>query len=216
MLKNVAEKFEYEYSREELENLANNIFKKMILLNISLPDLAKQIGMEYQTLWRIAYKKSSYMPNLRVLFPIANFFEVTVADLLKNPNLPQYVPLIRIKDVYEYLNNKLSINSDDNYDKILCTEYLHEHAFALAIQSSYLERIMPIKYVFKPYTKIINDSYVFIRYKGIQDLFIKINHITIDQIEAINVYNNKIIQLKQNKIEVLALAVKQIVDNDLI
>jgi transcriptional regulator with XRE-family HTH domain len=209
----VVEKAEYNYT--ELENLSNNILKKMVSLNITLPDLAKIIGMEYQTLWRIAYKKNNYMPNLRVLFPIANFFGVTVADLLKNPNIPQYIPIINIQDVHKHLLSKLP-TSLGKYKKILCNEYVHESAFALEIESNYLERLIPIKYVFKPYSKVIENSYTLFRYDNHYNFLFNIVHISRKNISGINMHNGESCQLRKDAVAPLALAIKQLMDNDLI
>lgn len=213
---NVAGKLEQENYNEELDNLSNNILKKMVLLNSTLPELAKLIGIEYQTLRRLAYKKNNYLPNLRVLFPIADFFNVTVADLLKNPNIPQYVPVINIKDVAGYLLAGDKLNITTGYEKIFCSEYVHECAFALKINVNYMERITPIKYIFKPYAKIIVNTYILFEYEGLGNQFFRVNGISDKFIEGTGVYNNEPRRFKISQIAVLALAVKQVMDNDLI
>lgn len=217
MNNNLIDRSEQNYSSEELANLANNIFKKIAQQNLTLPELAKKIGVEYQTLWRIAYQKEGYMPSLRVLFPIADFFAVTIADLLKNPNLPQYVPLIQLHQVEKHLLEG-DMTSVERNQKVFCSEYIHEKAFAIELTTQHLETLMPIRYVFKPYDKIINDGYMLLQIKNdLRMVFAKLSFIQqTDLVKAVNLIDSTTNTFSVSEIYILALAVKQMVDYDLI
>ena len=205
----------YGYSSEEMDNLSNNILKKMAKLGVTLPELAKIMGVNYHTLLRITNQKESYSPNLRALLPIADFFHVTVADLLKNPNLPQYVPLLNVGDVEDYLLNQTALNNQDS-EKIFCNEYIHEKAFALNIQHPYLGGSLKTVYICKPRNKISNCSHIFFKYEKTKYFFVKVLSIESDVVNCIEIQSDTHVKFNLNSMDILAVAIKQIVDNDLL
>ena len=213
-MSNTARKLAEDSCMLELNNLSNNILKKMVSLNTTLPELANMIGIEYQTLWRITNPKNNYMPTLRVLLPIANFFNVTVADLLKNPNMPQYIPIIDINKVSTYISSEINLTSNvDSNEKILCNEYIHEQAFALNVYSN---KKICTTYIFKPYNKINKNIYTILRYKNEQNLFVYVNNISGNNISATSIFDNEVYEMVSDSVVSLAIAVKQIMNNDLI
>jgi DNA-binding XRE family transcriptional regulator len=200
----------------ELSNLSHNIYKKMAELGIKLPELANLIGIEYQTLWRITNTPGNYAPNLKALFPIANFFNVTISDLLKNPNLPQYVPILTLSEISTYLE---SIKTPDlsNHQKILCKTHIHQKAFALEFYSRYFGPKLLIKYIFKPYNKINLGNHLLFEYNDKKDCykFAIINSIDEEKIGCTLIVDEEMMFYDKNEVKPVALAVRKLMDDDL-
>lgn len=197
-------------SREELDNLRANILKKILQLNIKLPKLAELIGMPYQSLWRITYEEK-YTPNISSLYNIADFLEVSVADLLKSPDLPQYIPIINFNEVENFLNDYLQTNL---YEKVLSPEYIHESAFAIQIKQQQFNISFTSTFIFKPYNKI--KVGVFLIKSENKILAVNILKVSTKHIEAVDISLGNLYKMEVNSLEILAIAIKQIVYNSLI
>jgi|GEM_PF-4453327 len=200
------------FTYEELDNLKNNIIKKIAQLNISLPELAKLMNIEYQTLRRITYREDGYFPNFRMLYPIADFFDVTVSDLLKNPNLPQYIPIINLSDVNHFLTNNLETK---NGKTIFCEKHVHVNAFAINIEIEQYGSFATQTFIFKPFTKFMVDALLLITYEDRYYLF-KVNEETERTISGYSVTTNNQLSFKKDQVNVLGIATKQIMNNELL
>ncbi|MDQ5920957.1 MAG: Cro/C1-type DNA-binding domain [Pseudomonadota bacterium] len=196
-------------THEELDNLRTNIFKKMVQLNIKLPQLAELIGMPHTSLWRITNEGAK--PNIESLYPIADFFGVTLADLLKSPDMPQYIPLINVCEVLDFLNGSLSVK---NYDTILSTEHVHENAFAISLLVEQFGMLTDNIFIFKPFHKLHEGNIGIIKIDG-NYLVIKVNAILKnDQFQVTDLQNNHMQNI--NTLNPLAIAVKIVVHNNLL
>ena len=200
------------FSYEELDNLKSNIIKKLMQLNTTLPDLAKDIGIEYQTLRRITYREETYIPNLRALYPIAEYFDVAISDLLKNPNIPQYVPLISIAETEEYLSGS---NSFNNYKTVFSHEFVHEKAFAIEIETNQYGMSMKTTYILKPYKKLSLGSFILLK-KANQYFFLRVTKIDQSEIYAILIPSEKLIKFNSDDVNVIGIAITQILNNSLL
>jgi transcriptional regulator with XRE-family HTH domain len=199
-------------SREELINLRTNILKKMALLDIKLPEFATLVGASYQALRRITYDTESSLPNITTLYPIADFFGVTVADLLKYPNMPQYVPIVKLYEVEDYLK---SPSDYEDREKILLTEYVDKDAFAITINNKQYDVMLENTFIFKPTTKISMDNLLLIKY--MQNLMlIHVLNIKDNNVNLINITDNKELEIPSTQITTLGIGVKLMVNNDLI
>lgn len=200
----------HDTGNEELDNLRINIYKKLAQQNIKLPKLAELIGIPHASLWRIT--NEGFHPNMQSLYPIAKYFGVSVADLLKSPDLPQYIPIISIEEIERYINDKLEI---DHYDTVLSNEYIHEQAFGVNLTSKQYGISSVSTLIFRPAKKLNEENLGIVYYLG-KYYLVKITHVSPDQtIEGINLINEESLQLKDDY-QVIAIAVKQILENDLI
>ena len=200
------------FSYEELDNLKSNIIKKLIQLNTTLPELAKQIGIEYQTLRRITYREEKYIPNLRALYPIAEYFDVTISDLLKNPNVPQYVPLISVSEVEGYLNES---NNFDNYKTVFSDDFVHEKAFAINIETIQYGKQVRTTFILKPSNKLSVGNFILLK-KTKEYYFLRVTQINNSEINAILIPSEKLIKFTSDEVYVIAMGIKQILNNNLL
>ena len=202
-----------QYSANELNNLSKNIRAKAIKLGITLPKLAEMINIDYVTLTRIVNPKDDYMPNLKALAVIASFFEVGIGDLLTNPDMPQYVPILQLYEVETFLK-------DNNFkltgiNTVFSNEFVHEKAFAISVSSEYFGQILEIKFLLKPYDKIKINSHVLLKLND-KFYFLKIIEYSIDYIIGNNLQENVNIQLTTKGVKVIAIATKMLFNNKLI
>ncbi len=196
-----------------LDNVAYNIYKKMFELKITLPEIARMIGIEYQTLRRITEQKSNYNPNFKALCLIADFFNVTVADLLGSPNVGQYIPILEYKDAEKYLDSKNDFDIS-KFQRIFCDRYIHQNSFACEINCEYFGSKLLMKYIFKPYEKIDVGNHLLLKnknqyYLGIVELIDK------NKFKLLTIGNAESVELNINQTKIIALAVKQILNDDL-
>lgn len=197
-----------------LSNVAHNIYKKMFELKITLPDIAKMIGIEYQTLWRITEQKDGYNPNFKALTQIANFFNVTVSDLLRNPFVGQYIPILKDYEVEPYLSHDVDFDSSKS-KRIFCEEKIHQDSFAVEVSHGYFGQEVPITYVFRPYDKPDLNKHLLFKFRDLLCLGL-INAISKSSFKIMLISERKIIETRIDEVKILALAVKQILNNDLI
>lgn len=113
----------------EVQNIANNILQKLKVLDIKLPRLAELADVDYFTLRKIINCEPGYLPNLRVLIKLADFFNISTGDLINFCNLPQYIPDIELVTVEPFLNKELSEFELQN--TIFCDSYVHKEAFSI-------------------------------------------------------------------------------------
>jgi transcriptional regulator with XRE-family HTH domain len=200
------------FSYEELDNLKSNIIKKLMQLNTTLPELAKLIGIEYQTLRRITYREEKYIPNLRALYPIAEYFDVTISDLLKNPNVPQYVPLLSVSEVEGYLNES---NNFDNYKTVFSDNFVHEKAFAINIETIQYGKQVRTTFILKPSNKLSVGNFILLK-KTKEYYFLRVTQINNSEINAILIPSEKLIKFTSDEVYVIAMGIKQILNNNLL
>lgn len=200
------------FSYEELDNLKSNIIKKLMQLNTTLPELAKLMGIEYQTLRRITYREEKYIPNLRALYPIAEYFDVTISDLLKNPNVPQYVPLISVSEVEDYLNGS---NNFDNYKTVFSDDFVHEKAFAINIETIQYGKQVETTFILKPSNKLSFGNFILLK-KSKEYYFLRVTQINNSEINAILIPSEKLIKFIADEVCVIGVGIKQILNNKLL
>lgn len=197
-------------SREELENLRANVQKKLVQLNIKLPQLAKLIGMPYQSLWRIV-NEEFYMPNINSLYIIADYFETQLGNLFISPDLPQYIPILEIGNIIDYLYNG---DIRDKTHQILSSEYIHESAFAVLINQEHYGIKFTSTMIFKPHSDL-SEGIFLAMYKD-KLIIINIMNMFNDFIQYIDLLTGNQSDVPENSVKILAIAVKLLVDNDLI
>lgn len=206
--------FNNQYSINELENLSRNIRAKAIKLGISLPKLSEMIGIDYVTLTRIVNYKNEYMPNLKALSVIANFFEVRIGDLLTNPDMPQYIPILQMSEIKNFLEKD---NFDlTNLETIFSNEWIHEKAFAISLPYKYFENNIDVKFLLKPYNKLKVDKHLLIRCDLNTYYFLKIIGYVDHTIIGINLIKNETVKLITTNTEIIAIACKMLFNNNLI
>lgn len=128
-----------------IQNLSNCINDKMAILNIKLPQLAKEADVDYFTLRKIVNREIDYMPNLRIILKLARYLNVKEGDLLNYQELPQYVPIIKKENILEFLNNE---NKKDFgfKNKVFSEKYIHDNAFAIKEVSN--ELLLPCEIIY--------------------------------------------------------------------
>ncbi len=196
-----------------LDNIAYNIYKKMFELKVTLPEIAKMIGIEYQTLRRITEQKNNYNPNFKALCLIADFFNVTVSDLLGSPSVGQYIPVLEYKDAEKYLDSKNDFDIS-KFQRIFCDRYIHQNSFACEINYEYFGSKLLMKYIFKPYDKIDLGNHLLLKnedqyYLGIVEL------IDNNKLKLLTISDTASMEFNINQTKIIALAVKQILNDDL-
>jgi transcriptional regulator with XRE-family HTH domain len=196
-----------------LDNIAYNIYKKMFELKVTLPEIARMIGIEYQTLRRITEQKNNYNPNFKALCLIADFFNVTVSDLLGSPNVGQYVPLLEYKDAENYLDSKNDFDIS-KFQRIFCDRYIHQNSFACEINCEYFGSKLLLKYIFKPYDKIGLGNHLLLRNKDRHYLGI-VESINDSKLNLLTIGDAKSKEFNISQTKIIALAVKQILNDDL-
>ncbi len=212
MIKKNLKEFDDFITNDELDNVRSNILRKLAQLDTTLPELAKLIQIEYQTLRRITYENANYVPNLRALYPIASFFEVTVADLLKNPLMPQYIPLLDVLEIENHLNTS---EHDTKHERIFCDEHVHVKAFAINVLIEQFGQNLLNTFIMKPYNKIIAQKFILIRDINMHYFFIKVLENKNNELKATIITTDKQVIFNTNNVMVIGIAVKQVLNNDL-
>lgn len=202
------------YSANELNNLSKNIRAKAIKLGVTLPKLAEMMGIDYVTLTRIVNYKPDYLPNLKALSIIAKFFEVGIGDLLTNPNIPQYLPILQLNEVALFF-------SDDKFDlsnkkTLFSNTWIHDKACAIAVPSGYFGKQVEINFLLKPHNSIKIDSHLLITYKKKEFYFLKIAEYTDEFIVGTNLITNEALKLTTTEVSIVAIASKMFFNNSLI
>ncbi len=131
-----------------LQNISNCINDKMAILNVKLPELAKDADVDYFTLRKIINQEIGYMPNLRIIIKLAHYLGIKVGDLLTYHDLPQYIPIIDKCNVSDFLIEYKLIPNHKN--KIFSEKYIHEKAFAIKELSTNLISPAEIIYICYP------------------------------------------------------------------
>ena len=165
---------------EVLDNIIESITNKLSILKISLRKLAIDADVDYHTLRNILNK--STLPNLRILIKIANYLEMSPAELISQENDPQKIPIINRDEVLTFIQNKEAFQNKPTYK---LNEFIHPSAFAIAEVSS--EFIIPAEVIYvcfhgskntsfeenQVYLVGINSQLQFIRIKSIQNNMIQ-------------------------------------------
>lgn len=144
-----------------IQNISNCINDKMAILNIKLPQLAKEADVDYFTLRKIVNHEIDYMPNLRIILKLAKYLNVKKGDILNYHELPQYVPIIKKDNVLEFLKNNKKDFGFKN--KVFSEKYIHEKAFAIKELSN--ELLLPCEIIYICYpnqNKILTKDQVYL------------------------------------------------------
>ena len=130
-----------------IENISNCITDKLSILNIKLPQLAKDADLDYFTLRKIVNQEIGYMPNLRILIKLASYLNIKVGDLLNYSDLPQYIPILSKTDIFDFLSDKINVYGFEN--TVFNEKYIHAKAFA--VKETCVDLIIPTEIVYLCY-----------------------------------------------------------------
>ena len=155
----------------ELKNLAFKINATRKQLECSLSQLAELMGVDYNLIRRISLMAD--LPKVSSLLPIAKYYKVKVADLLKYEHLVQYLPSFSIEDTGK-LNSFLKtgfISSD--VPEIFSETFVGERAFILKCKATFMSYTSDVLYTIKPFVNFVsNKSFL------VQNLKTSLFHIT--------------------------------------
>jgi transcriptional regulator with XRE-family HTH domain len=191
----------------ELDNVKINIVKKAQQLDVSMPELAVLADISYKSLWR--FMNDTNVPNYEILDKIAKFLNITVSELLSYPESKTFdIPIIELTNIQDFINCNALI--DNEY--IVVNEFIDKNSFAIRLNKTNQQNI----YIFKPYDKIIKGIVIF--QNNSDFVLAKIFEINNDCIRFFNLSKQKqySYQLSIDDIKIIALAVKQIVNSDLL
>lgn len=132
------------------EKLSDNLNQLMAEIHISSDELARQTGLPASTIKKIR-NRFNLNPTLATLMPLAQFFSLTLGQLVGEEPLP----IVRLKSSPPKTLNTLHHipqlswaeailwpTSDIRPDVMLATEFKHsEHAFALSVEEDGLENL---------------------------------------------------------------------------
>ena len=205
--------FEEPLESNEVQNVANNILQKLKILDIKLPRLAELADVDYFTLRKIINSEPGYLPNLRVLIKLADFFNISTGDLMNFSNLPQYIPDIELSSVELFLNNKLSEFELQN--KIFCDSYVHKEAFSIKRTMLNFNIETVINNICYPTAKFFKNGIFIVKIMGELN-FIQVNNVRENLIyfKYENSQDNESIEI--SKIQPLAVVVRFIMDQGII
>ena len=198
---------------QELDNIASNIEHKIKLLNIKLPKLAELANVDYFTLRKLVNKEDDYMPNLRILIKLATFFNITTGDLINYNKLPQYIPIINIKHINDFLNNDIS--EFELQDTILCEHYVHEHAFSIKRPLLNFNINTFVHHVCYPTNQFYKDGIFIVELKN-QITFIQVHNIKNNKLYFNNGDSKQLIDIDIQYVKPLAMVVKFLLNQNLI
>jgi transcriptional regulator with XRE-family HTH domain len=111
----------------ELLNLSTKLAKECKEKNFSIPKFAEMLGLGEMTLRRILDPASTYSPNLKMLYPIADYFNCNITDLFAETYIIKVLTFTSLK---EFQNN--IAHSEVNhglisslYDKCCTHKFVH-------------------------------------------------------------------------------------------
>ena len=195
----------------ELDNVKKNILRKSEQLNVSIPELSKLANIPYQSLWR--FMNDINIPNYDILNRIAKFLNISVAELLSPPRKDPYsVPLVELSHIQDFLNNELQVITSEF---VTTDEYMNNKSFAIKIDNNNQENI----YIFTPFQQLVKAIIILQNQNNGEFTLAKIFNINHEYVEFFDLINSK--QQRPHKlnigdIQVIALAVKQIIKNNLL
>lgn len=175
----------------ELKNLASKINATRKQLECSLSQLAELMGVDYNLIRRISLMAD--LPKVSSLSPIAKYYKVKVADLLKYEHLVQYLPSFSIEDT-DKLNNYLNtgmISSD--IPEIFSENFVGDKAFILKCKATFMSYTSDVLYTIKPFVDFISDKSFLVK-----NLKTGIFHIT-EIVDAADVKSDSNVYLVNNK-----------------
>lgn len=197
----------------EVQNIANNILQKLQILDIKLPKLAELANVDYFTLRKIINCEPGYLPNLRVLIKLAEFFNVSTGDLINFNNLPQYIPDIELTKVEAFLNKELSEFELQN--TIFCDSYVHKDAFSIKKKMLHFNIETTINNICYPTTQFYKNGIFIVK------ILDKLNFIQVNNVKNNLVYfkyeesqNDENISI--DRIQPVAVVVRFIMDQSII
>jgi len=118
-------------NQPELETLSRKLLEKINEENSSIPKLAETLGLGEMTLRRLVNGEKSYSPNIKILYPIANYFNCSILDLMSE-NYSITVPSFQnITDFENDLNYKIKsiLVSKNIYLKQKYGKLVHLHYY---------------------------------------------------------------------------------------
>ena len=193
----------------ELNNVKKNIIKKAKQLNISIPELAKLADIPYQSLWR--FMNDINIPNYDFLNRISTFLNLSVSELLSTPQKnPYQIPLVDLAHIQDFLNNELVTR-----ENLTTEEYMNDKSFAIKFDHNEQENI----YIFTPFQQLVKAIIILqnrINGEFTLAIILKVNHEYIEFFDLANTKQQRSHKLNIDDIQVIALAVKQIIKNNLL
>ena len=197
----------------EVQNIANNIEQKLKILDIKLPKLAELADIDYFTLRKIINGEPGYLPNLRILVKLAEFFNVNTGDLLNFSNLPQYIPDVELTKVEAFLNKDLS--EFELQKTIFCDSYIHKDAFSIKRKMLHFNIEAVINNICYPTTQFYKNGIFIAKLANVVEI-IQVNNVknNVVYFKYENSQNEENISIKE--IQPIAVVVRFIMDQSII
>ncbi|MBY0379825.1 MAG: helix-turn-helix transcriptional regulator [Burkholderiales bacterium] len=187
------------YSNEQMVNVRSNIFKLITNNKLSTNEVAEFLKIPYSTLRCVLYVED-YSPSYKTLNKISNSLGISVSDLLKYPDLPQYIPIIQLFEVNDFLKN---IYDFRNKDKVFIESFLSNDTFAISVANKSFGIVTNNYFILKPTNTLALNTRFLIEYKQ-SFLFILTENAKNNQITFINMLNDKKISCDYNEIKCIA------------
>lgn len=140
-------------AQNDYSKIGENISSLMEICGVDASELSKQTGIPSSTISRLRSMTSEVSPNLNSLVPIANYFKITLSQLIgeepinktiyekikpeKTKKIP--IPILNNSNIVDFLETK-NIN---NIQFITTDVYLHEGSFAFYLQGNAMEPQFP-------------------------------------------------------------------------
>ena len=198
---------------KELDNLAKNIIIKKSQMGISLKEISNLSKVNYSILTKLI-NKEPVMPSLSSLKKLAEFFKLEVADLLKNGNLPQYIPKFSDFEYEQILNY---INDEEFNCNLMefSDSFINHKAFAIDFSLELLDKLSKITFLFSTSNQIELGKYYFVklvslnRYCLIEVINEFKDKVLVKLIDIKNINKCKTMELDLKLIKILGVLVKQ-------
>ena len=187
------------YSDEQILNVRSNIFKLITNNKLSTNDVAESLNIPYSTLRCVLYVEG-YSPSYKTLNRISDSLGISVSDLLKYPDLPQYIPIIQLFEVKDFLKNSYDFR---NKDKVFIESFLSNDTFAVSIANKSFGIVTNNYFILKPTNTLALNTRFLIEYKQ-SFLFILIESAKNNQITFTNILDDKKMSCEYSEIKCIA------------
>lgn len=117
----------------ELLNLSTKLARECKEKSFSIPKFAEMLGLGEMTLRRILDPASTYSPNLKMLYPIADYFNCSIIDLFTETYIIKILTFASLKDFQNNItHNEVNYGVMSSLYNKYCThkfvhiKYLHD------------------------------------------------------------------------------------------
>jgi transcriptional regulator with XRE-family HTH domain len=115
----------------ELFNLSTKLLEKCSEEKLSIAKISQIMDLGEMTIRRIMYQPEAYSPNIKILYPIADYFGCSITDLLSANYLLQVPCFLSLDDFHNQLNvaqRKYPV-SREIYMKAKYNKFVYIHYF---------------------------------------------------------------------------------------